>query len=133
MGAFWKVGQWDRENATAQYMEQLQQYAEAYKANKPSAFDYYSYFLSSPDKSLVKDADLLREAIDNGNTITVQLFSPLLDGKGILQTSTESLSDKNGMVHTVGNITNFYCDGGNVTYDNTTLSFKITTTKTKGI
>ena len=69
----------------------------------------------------------------NGNTITVQLFSPLLDGKGILQTGVKSLIDKNGMIHTVGNITNFYCDGGNVTYDNTTLSFKITTTKTKGI
>ena len=70
---------------------------------------------------------------ENDNTIRVQLFSPLLDGDGILQTSTESLTDKNGMVHTVGNITNFYCDGGNVTYDNTTLSFKITTTKTNGI
>ena len=69
----------------------------------------------------------------NGNTITVQLFSPLLDGNGVLQTGADSLIDKNGMIHTVGNITNFYCDGGDVTYDNTTLSFKITTTKTNGI
>ena len=61
-----------------------------------------------------------------GSTIIVKLYSPLIDGNGALNTNAGKLVGNGGKLHTVGNVNNFYCENGDVTYDENTLSFTIT-------
>lgn len=61
-----------------------------------------------------------------GGTIIVKLYSPLIDGNGALNTNADKLVGNDGKLHTVGNVNNFYCENGDVTYDENTLSFTIT-------
>ena len=66
-------------------------------------------------------------------SITVKLYSPLFDENGALNTKVSKLIGNGGKLHTVGNVNNFYCENGDVTYDDSTLAFAITTQQTQGI
>lgn len=71
----------------------------------------------------------------SGNTVTVQLKSPLLNQEKKIEYNKITSLVKNGDIHTIGTIQEYYCADGDVAYDPFTLTFTITInpTKTNGV